>query len=73
MRRFKTVACSAIMPVENSSIAFFECRTSSGRRFRGGQFAAYSPEIFVLSLLAAFGIVVAMFSAAPQSRRGAPG
>ena len=38
-----------------------------------GQFAAYSPEIFVLSLLAAFGFVVAMFSLAPQSPRGALG
>jgi hypothetical protein len=38
-----------------------------------GRLIAYSPEIFVLSLLAAFGFVVAMFSAAPQSRRGALG
>jgi hypothetical protein len=38
-----------------------------------GQFAAYSPEIFVLSLLAAFGFVVAMFTSAPQSGRGALG
>jgi hypothetical protein len=34
---------------------------------------AYSPEIFVLSLLAAFAFVVAMFTSAPQSRRGALG
>jgi hypothetical protein len=40
---------------------------------RAARLIAYSPEIFVLSLLAAFAFVVAMFTSAPQSRRGALG